>query len=231
MNLLLFIPISYQETSSFNAKRWIELFVARSRKRLFFIQSVIQIPKNIWQKFMYKWARNNGRNSVARTGPILYIPTELRKILSRTTYANTSYRFRQSKWGLRMAFVMSAKSKLHSLLKSAKKTILGLSPLSLPNTRCHVTISESVPRSVHPPLPNPTDDPLLHAQPAAAAQMLSGVHTEGIFLRVSEILSEEQVSGIGSSFYLSVDLIQWFYTVLWGPSGGAGHPECLRWCL
>lgn len=107
-----------------------------------------------------------------------------------------------------MAFVMSAKSTLHSLLKSAKKTILGLSPLSLLNTRCHVTISESVPRSVHPPLPNPTDDPLLHAQPAAATQMLSGVHTEGIFLRVSDILSEEQVSGIGSSFYLSVDLIQ-----------------------
>jgi hypothetical protein len=35
MYLLLFIAISYQETSSFNAKRWIELFVARSRKRLF----------------------------------------------------------------------------------------------------------------------------------------------------------------------------------------------------
>jgi hypothetical protein len=35
MYLLLFIPISYWETSSFNGKRWIKLFVARSRKRLF----------------------------------------------------------------------------------------------------------------------------------------------------------------------------------------------------
>jgi hypothetical protein len=35
MYLLLFIPILYWETSSFNAKRWIKLFVARSRKRLF----------------------------------------------------------------------------------------------------------------------------------------------------------------------------------------------------
>jgi len=35
MYLLLFIPISYWETSSFNAKRWIKLFVARSQKRLF----------------------------------------------------------------------------------------------------------------------------------------------------------------------------------------------------
>src|SRR3984957_7337364 len=123
---------------------------------------------------------------------------------------------------------MSAKLKLHSLLGSAKKVILGLSPLSLPNTRCHVTISESVPRSGHPlrPLPNPTDEPLLHAQPAPATEMLSGVpatkepglaikrhveipiHTEGIFLQVSEILSKEQVSGIGSSVYSDFDLIQ-----------------------
>ena len=38
MYLLLFIPISYQETNSFNAKRWIKLFVTRSRKRLFWGQ-------------------------------------------------------------------------------------------------------------------------------------------------------------------------------------------------
>ena len=71
---------------------------------------------------------------------------------------------------------MSTKSRLHSFFGSAKKTILGLTPLPLHTTyRCHVDISESVAPSLHLSLPNRSDEPLPPpTHPAAATQMLFG---------------------------------------------------------
>jgi len=44
-----------------------------------------------------------------------------------------------------VTFAMSTKLKLRSFWGSAKKTVLGLTPLSLHTTQCHVTVSESTP--------------------------------------------------------------------------------------